>query len=235
MEMKNKTEFIRTEKKSNFTVVSNSIIDSTDFAADESILLIYLLHLPNTWKIYKSQIQKFFKDKQMTKSRFEKGWKGLIEKGHLIRSRNRGESGQFNSWSYTIVESPTTEVSKTDKSVIQTSVNREVSKPTSRELGDIIKTNKESTNRDSINRTKKHEFSTEELYNILGQLEGEDRHLTTVRLNYLKSRYPEYPQLLNIFTPEEIDNLSNWVPEKKLPDILNNVNYISGKLRPLIN
>lgn len=233
--MKNKTEFIRTKKKSNFTVVSNSIIDSTDFTADESILLIYLLHLPDTWIIYKDQVQKSFKDKQMTKSRFEKGWKGLIEKGHLIHSRNRGESGQFKSWSYTIVESPTTEVSKTDKSVIQTSVNRDVSKPTSRELGDIIKTNEESTYKESINTTKKHEYSTKEIYNILGQLEGEEKYLTMVRLKYLESKYPEYPQLLNIFTPEEIDDLSNWIPEKKLPDILDNVIYISSKLRPLIN
>jgi hypothetical protein len=230
MLMKNQTEFIRTEKKSNFSVVSNSIIDSTDFTSDESILLIYLLHLPDTWKIYKSHIQKLFKEKQMTKSRFEKGWKGLIEKGHLIRSRNRGESGQFNSWSYTIVESPSPEVSKTDKSVIQPSVNREVSKPTSRELDDIIKTNKESTN-----RIKKKEYNTKELYNILGQLEGEVKHLTTARLNYLKSRYPEYPQLLNIHTLEEIDRLDNWVPELKLDDIKNNVSYISSKLLPIIN
>lgn len=230
MEMKNKTEFIRTKKKSNFTVVSNSIIDSTDFTADESILLIYLLHLPDTWIIYKDQVQKSFKVKQMTKSRFEKGWKGLIEKGHLIRSRNRGKSGQFNSWSYTIMESPTTEVSKPDKSVNQTSGNREVCKPTSRELGDIIKTNEESTH-----RIKKQEYSTEELYNMLGELEGEDKYLTMVRLKYLESKYPEYPQLLNIFTPEGIDDLSNWIPEKKLPDILDNVIYISSKLRPLIN
>jgi hypothetical protein len=222
--MKNRTEFIRVEKKSNFTIVSNGIIKSSDFTADESILLIYLLHLPSTWKIYKSKIQKLFKDKQMTKSRFEKSWKGLIEKGHLIRSRNRGESGQFNSWSYTIVESPSTEVSKTDMSVNQTSVNRVVSKPTSRRMGDIINTNKESTIKENTNREIK---DLENINNILGGLSEDNKLVVKESFDYMKRNHPNYPQLLNFHSPEELQELIKSVPKHVYEDVVQYLMRIS--------
>ena len=223
--MNNTTKYFRTKKIENYSVISNLIIQSEVLTTDESFLLIYILSLPENWSLYKSYLEKYFKTRGVSKSRFNSSWKGLSDKGYIVKSRIKNDSGKFNSWDYTIIESPNpADVLKTDMSEIQL-----VQNSTSQVLGDIINTNIESTNKESTKI-----YSKEEILNLLGQLEGEDKHLTTARLNYLKSRYPEYPELLNIFTPEEIDNMSNCYPEKKLRDILDNVNFISSKLRPLI-
>lgn len=170
--MRNKTKFIRTTKKDNFTIISNSIIQSEILTTDESFLLIFILSLPNNWSLNKGYLEGSFKSRGLSKSRFNASWKGLIEKGYIHKERNRCESGKFNSWNYTVIEDPNiTEVSKTDKSD-----NQDIGNPTSRKLGDIINTNREKTNRKS-----KEDKNTDDIYNMLGTL---GNHRTPSGLKY---------------------------------------------------
>ena len=67
--MNNTTTFIRKKKNTNYSIVDNSIIHSKDLTIEESFLLIYLLSLPDTWSLYKTNIEKEFKLKKLSKSR----------------------------------------------------------------------------------------------------------------------------------------------------------------------
>lgn len=214
------------QKKNNFSIISNSIIQSDNLKVDESILLIYILSLPDSWSLYKTKLEKDFKERGMSKSRFNSSWKGLINKGYIVRSRCQTDKGHFNSWNYTIVENPNlSDVSKTELSE-----NLTVRKPTSPILGSKISTNKVNTNRENNNR-----YSLQDIYKLLGKLDEEIKQSTETRFNYLIRTYPEYPQLIDILSPEEISKLSNWVPPNKLNDIQSNVTHISNAFRNVLN
>lgn len=214
------------QKEKNFSVISNAIIQSDNLKVDESILLIYILSLPDDWSLYKTKLEKDFKERGMSKSRFNTSWKGLINKGYIVRSRGQTDKGHFNSWNYTIVENPKlSDVSKTDLSE-----NLTVGKPTSPALSNIISTNQVNTNRESNNR-----YSIQDIYKLLDRLDEGIKQSTETRFNYLIRTYPEYPQLIDILSPEEINKLSDWVPTNKLKDIQSNVTHISNAFRNVLN
>jgi len=141
--MNNTTKFHRDTKTVNYTVISNSLIKSTEYTAEEKVILIYLLSLADTWKLYKEFLEKEFSG-NMSKGRFDKAWAKLKKKGHIIQKKLKGENGTFSGYHYDIWESPKTEMTESDRSG-----KRSVGIPTNQNSGDIISTNRESTNRES--------------------------------------------------------------------------------------
>lgn len=138
--MKNKTTFFREKKSLNYTCVSNTIIQSTKLKSEEKDILIYLLSLPDDWIIYKTQIQSRYRE-SLSKHKFDKAWKGLVDKKYINATKGKGTNGKFNSWIYVIIENPTTDVPDSEMSE-----TREFENPTSPTIVDIQSTNEQSTN-----------------------------------------------------------------------------------------
>jgi hypothetical protein len=141
--MNNTTKFHRDIKTVNYTVISNSLIKSTEYTAEEKVILIYLLSLADTWKLYKEFLEKEFSG-NMSKGRFDKAWSRLKKKGHIIQEKIKGETGTFSGYHYDIWETPKTEIPESDWSG-----KRSVRKPTNQISGDIISTNTLNTNIES--------------------------------------------------------------------------------------
>lgn len=152
--MKNKTIFHRVNKTENYTVISNDLIKSKKLSSDEKVILFHILSLPNDWCLYKSNLEKEYST-NMKKGKFEKAWKGLVDKGYLSRIRVKDKNGKFNSWEYEVHEVPITDTLKTEESVIGV-----VENTTSHNSGYILNTNVISTNKQSTNLESNNVSST---------------------------------------------------------------------------
>jgi hypothetical protein len=161
--MNNKTTFIRIKKNDNFTILSNSIIKSTDYTPQEKDILFYLLHLPNDWVIYKENVKKHYK-KTIGSTKFDDTWRELKTKGHIQGIRIKLQNGKFSSWEYKIIEQPSTDIPNSD-----ISENGVVENTSTQNHRDILSTNLESTNEQNTNSTN--------LYNTSKILEDENIQL----------------------------------------------------------
>lgn len=81
--MKNTGQILRSKKtaKSRFTPISNEILQSNILTPEEKSILVHLLSLPEDWVVYKGII---WKQMNMGRDRFNKNWKGLVEKGYIL-------------------------------------------------------------------------------------------------------------------------------------------------------
>lgn len=81
--MQNTGQILRSKKtaKSRFTPISNEILQSKILTPEEKSILVHLLSLPEDWVVYKGLI---WKDMNIGRDRFNKNWKGLVEKGYII-------------------------------------------------------------------------------------------------------------------------------------------------------
>lgn len=143
--MNNKTTFLRVKKNDNFTIISNSIIKSTDYSPEEKDILFYLLHLPNDWVIYKENVKKHYK-KTISSTKFDDSWRELKTKGHIQGSRIKLQNGKFSSWEYKIIEQPYTDIPNSD-----ISENGVVENTSIQNQRDILSTILESTNEQNTN------------------------------------------------------------------------------------
>jgi len=173
--MKNSTTFKREIKTEKYTVISNSIIQSTILTAEEKVILIHILSLPDDWKLHKSHLEKLYST-NMSTSKFNRAWKGLRMKGYIVGEKVKDENGKYSSWKYEIRENPPTEVTKPEMSETDVSENGTVEKPTPQVLGykestkeqctKLQKTNKENINETSIlgkNQNRKRVWTNEEI------------------------------------------------------------------------
>jgi hypothetical protein len=158
--MNNKTTFLRTNKNDNFTILSNSIIKSTDYTPQAKDILFYLLHLPDDWVIYKENVKKHYK-KTIKGKKFDDSWGELKTKGHIQGIRIKLQNGKFSAWEYKIIEQPSTDIPNSDTSEIGV-----VDNTSTQNMGDIISTNLVSTNEQNTNSTN--------LYNTSKILEDEN-------------------------------------------------------------
>ncbi len=166
--MNNKTTFLRIKKIDNFTILSNSIIKSTDYTPQEKDILFYLLHLPDDWVIYKENVKKHYK-KTIKGKKFDDTWGELKTKGHIQGIRIKLENGKFSSWEYKIIEQPSTDIPNSD-----ISENGVVDNTSTQNHRDILSTNLESTNELNTNLTN--------LYNTSKILEDEDIQLKSQKV-----------------------------------------------------
>lgn len=158
--MKNKTTFIRVKKSENYTVISNSIIKSTDYTSQEKDILLYLIHLPDDWVIFKENIKKHYKG-SISSKKFDDSWQRLKDKGHIQGAKIKLQNGKFSAWDYKIFEQPQTDIPNSEVSVIGVVENLITQNPVDILSTSTLITIEQNTKETNLNNTS----------NILGEKE----------------------------------------------------------------
>ncbi len=127
---------IRVEKSKNFTTINNEFIFNKNLSLKAKGLLCHLLALPNDWKLYVEEMEKWHKD---GKKAIYSAFKELTESGYMKREQRRS-NGKFEGYDYIVYEIPFTQKRNTEKRYA--------------ENGTLLNTNiKLNTN---INKTERH-------------------------------------------------------------------------------
>ena len=104
--MQNTGQILRSKKngKSRYTPVSNDILQSEVMTPEEKSILVHLLSLPEDWVVYKGEI---WRKMNMGRERFNKNWKGLVEKGYIISIRLIDpKTNLVKGWNHIVYEEP---------------------------------------------------------------------------------------------------------------------------------
>jgi hypothetical protein len=103
--MKNNGQIIRSSKngKSNYTPISNDILQSKILTCEQKSILVHLLSLPSDWSIYKTT---FWKQMNIGRDRYLKAWKGLVELGYIKENVITGKNNLIEGYSYIVYEEP---------------------------------------------------------------------------------------------------------------------------------
>jgi len=147
---------IRVVKDKNFTTINNEFIFNKDMSLKAKGLLCHLLALPNDWKLYVEEVEKWHKD---GKKAIYSAFKELTQLGYMERSQVR-EKGKIVSWEYTVFEKPHSQkvdVEKVDVAFVDVQ-NAPLLKTDNTK--DLIKLKTNS------NKTKGFEFETLEELNV---------------------------------------------------------------------
>mgnify|MGYP003624545684 FL=1 len=102
---------IRVVKDKNFTTINNEFIFNKEMSLKAKGLLCHLLALPNDWKLYVEEVEKWHKD---GKKAIYSAFKELTQLGYMERSQVR-EAGLFKGYDYTVFEVPYSQKRNTDK------------------------------------------------------------------------------------------------------------------------
>lgn len=114
------------DRTGNFTIVANDIFKRDDVSARAKGIYIYILTLPDDWKIYKSELYRHFSEGRQA---IDTAFRELELLGYIVKERNRVQGGKFSGWNYNVYESPThqkTESRETDHSENRKSGNQHV-------------------------------------------------------------------------------------------------------------
>ena len=98
-------KLIRVKKDNNFTTINNEFIFNKNLSLKAKGLLCHILALPNDWKLYVEEVEKWHKD---GKRAIYSAFKELKENGYLEREQNRS-NGKIVGWDYIIYEKPYTQ------------------------------------------------------------------------------------------------------------------------------
>ena len=79
-------KLIRVKKDQNFTTINNEFIFNNNLSLKAKGLLCHILALPNDWKLYVEEVEKWHKD---GKRAIYSAFKELKENGYLEREQNR--------------------------------------------------------------------------------------------------------------------------------------------------
>ena len=96
---------IRVEKSKNFTTINNEFIFNKNLSLKAKGLLCHLLALPNDWKLYVEEVEKWSTD---GKSAIYSAFKELTSNGYMKRKQIR-DKGKIVSWDYIVFEKPHTD------------------------------------------------------------------------------------------------------------------------------
>ena len=102
---------IRVEKSTNFTTINNEFIYNKNLSLKAKGMLCHLLALPNDWKLYVEEVEKWHKD---GKSAIYSAFKELTDNGYMKREQKRDKLGKIISWDYVIFEKPHTDYQDVD-------------------------------------------------------------------------------------------------------------------------
>jgi hypothetical protein len=97
------TFFIREKKEKNYTVIDNTILKDPRVSWKAKGLFVYLLSLPEDWRIYLSELEQHAKD---GKDSLRAAIKELAALGYIRQERQKNERGQFDGWRYEVIENP---------------------------------------------------------------------------------------------------------------------------------
>lgn len=98
-------KLIRVKKDNNFTTINNEFIFNKNLSLKAKGLLCHILALPNDWKLYVEEVEKWHKD---GKRAIYSAFKELKENGYLERQQKRS-NGKIVGWDYIIYEKPYTQ------------------------------------------------------------------------------------------------------------------------------
>ena len=125
----------RIKKTNNFTAVNNDFIQDEKLSWKAKGIIIYLMSLPDDWKIYLSELANHAKDGRDSTNN---GIKELIDNGYCRRTEVRDSNGTFAGYNYEIsdtkefqpqTEKPQTENPFTDNpQLLNTNNNKEYNK-----------------------------------------------------------------------------------------------------------
>ena len=102
---------IRVEKNKNFTTINNEFIFNKNLSLKAKGLLCHLLALPNDWRLYVEEVEKWSTD---GKSAIYSAFKELTSNGYMKREQKR-EKGKIVSWDYIVYEKPYTDFQEVEK------------------------------------------------------------------------------------------------------------------------
>ena len=102
---------IRVEKSKNFTTINNEFIFNKNLSLKAKGLLCHLLALPNDWKLYVEEVEKWHKD---GKKAIYSAFKELTESGYMKREQRRS-NGKFEGYDYIVYEIPYAQKRNTEK------------------------------------------------------------------------------------------------------------------------
>jgi hypothetical protein len=104
--MQNTGQILRSKKtgKSRYTPIINEILQSFELTPEEKSILVHLLSLPEDWVVYKGII---WRHMNMGRDRFNKNWKGLVDKGYIVSIRVIDtETNLIKGWNHIVYEEP---------------------------------------------------------------------------------------------------------------------------------
>ena len=104
--MQNTGQILRSKKtgKSRYTPISNEILQNSELTPEEKSILVHLLSLPEDWVVYKGII---WRNMNMGRDRFNKNWKGLVDKGYIVSIRVIDtETNLIKGWNHIVYEEP---------------------------------------------------------------------------------------------------------------------------------
>lgn len=135
MAIVNKSIIIREPKKgkSDYTPISNSILQSSTLTPNEKSILVHLLSLPKNFAILKGTI---WKKMNIGRDAFNKAWKGL-EKAGYCKSERIMDKGLLKGWLHIIREVPMS--ANSDLLKFSDSENQIVGKSVNIEKKELIK------------------------------------------------------------------------------------------------
>lgn len=145
----NTTKIIRSvnASKHNFTPISNTLIQNKKLSLEAKGLIIYILSLPETWVIWKQQVQSAL---NMKRFQFDRIWKECVSEGYIKTKKFRTESGKF-TYHYEVTDNvsvvDSTDVGKTDGGFTD-----------SGKADTIIKKEEEKINKEKIQELNKHKL-----------------------------------------------------------------------------
>tara|TARA_R100001440_G_scaffold9072_1_gene17136 strand:- start:1072 stop:1752 length:681 start_codon:yes stop_codon:yes gene_type:complete len=102
---------IRVEKDKNFTTINNEFIFNKNLSLKAKGLLCHLLALPNDWRLYVEEVEKWSTD---GKSAIYSAFKELTSNGYMKREQKR-EKGKIVSWDYIVYEKPLSDIQEVEK------------------------------------------------------------------------------------------------------------------------
>lgn len=95
MAQQNTTKIIRSvnTSKHNFTPISNELIQNVNLTLEARALIMFIISLPESWIIYKGQVQRAL---NMNKTKFNRVWKECVNFGYIKVIKERAALGRFN-------------------------------------------------------------------------------------------------------------------------------------------
>lgn len=95
MVQQNTTKIVRSvnTSKHNFTPISNELIQNTKLTLEARALVMFIISLPESWIIYKQQVQRAL---NMNKTKFNRVWKECVIAGYIKVIKERAALGRFN-------------------------------------------------------------------------------------------------------------------------------------------
>ena len=102
---------IRVEKAKNFTTINNEFIFNKNLSLKAKGLLCHLLALPNDWKLYVEEVEKWSTD---GKSAIYSAFNELTSNGYMKREQIR-DKGKIVSWDYIVYEKPHIDIQEIEK------------------------------------------------------------------------------------------------------------------------